>query len=408
MRILIINQPYWPDVVATAQHMTDWAEALAARGHEVSVIASRSVYGASGGALPKYEVHNRVTIYRVGSNLFRKGRVLTRLIDFGLFHLRALSRALRLPRQDVVVCLTTPPFIGVVGSLLKRLRGSAYVQYEMDLYPDVPMALGVMNAQSLAGRLFLRIQRRLYARADRIVVLGRCMEEVLGKKGVASDKMVLVTPWADPEEIVPVAAEKNEFRAAHCKAACVVMYAGNLGLGHDTQTMKGAMEKLQGEKDIEFLFVGGGRRIDEIRRFVTEKSLTNVRILDYVPREALGELLSAADVHLITLAEGTAGLIVPSKLYGILAAGRPGIYIGPEASEIARTLREEDAGKVIAIGDVDGLVAAIQEVQIRPREKALAMQHRIREALQRQHTRDQCTAHLTRMVEELAQKKARA
>ncbi len=400
MRILIINQPFYPDVVATAQHMTDLASHLVARGHTVSVIASRSVYGQSGAILPKREIHNGIHIYRVGANLFRKGRTITRIIDFGLFHCRALCRALTLPRQDVVICLTTPPFIGIVGRWVKILRWSKYVQYEMDLYPDISIALGVTRPRSFAAWYCRRLHRKLLRSAARVVVLGRCMRRVIAAKGIPDEKLVLVTPWADPDEIRPVAQDANPFRTANGLAGkFVVMYAGNLGLGHDIGTILAAMERLKTDDRVRFVFVGGGRRMEEIGKAIREKGLAHVLILDYVPRESLGQMLSAADVHLITQAANTSGLIVPSKFYGILAAGRPSIYIGPADTEIALTIQEENVGEVLAIGDVAGFLAAIDQRLQKPEPDMAA---RCRNALEKGHTRAQCVELLARMLESLS------
>lgn len=397
MRILIINQPYWPDVVSTAQHMRDWAAHMAAQGHEVTVIASRSVYGRPGAVLPKNETHEGVRICRVGSNLFRKGRTLTRLVDFGLFHLRALWKTLTMPRQHVVVCLTTPPFIGVVGVLVKSIRGSRFIQFEMDLYPDIAIALETLKPGSLAARFFERIHRRILRSADRVIVLGRCMQRVIEAKGIDAAKLRLVTPWADPEEVRPIPHDQNAFRTVHgWQDKFVVMYAGNLGLGHDTQTLVRAMEQLKDDPRLRFVFVGGGKRMAEIRAAMEAKKLSNVELMDYVPREKLGEMLAAADVHLITQGTGTTGLIVPSKLYGILAAGRPTIYLGPLDTEIALTLEETGAGRVVAIGDAEGFAGAI-----RAYEGAAYRGDVSRAALEQGHARAQCVARLTRIAEEL-------
>jgi colanic acid biosynthesis glycosyl transferase WcaI len=405
MRILLINQPFWPDVVATAQHLADWTEAMVAQGHEVTVIASRSVYGKQGAVLPTRDTYKGVHIYRVGANLFQKGRILTRLVDFGLFHLLALYRALRLPRQDVVVCLTTPPFVGVIGMLVKNLRGSRYVQYEMDLYPDVPIALGVMKPRSLTSRFFEAIHRKVLRSADRVIVLGRCMRRVIEAKGIAPEKLVLVTPWADPAELQPVARATNPFRLQHGLADYyLVMYSGNLGLGHDITTMIAAIEQLHRSADprdqaTRFVFIGGGRRMLEIRRAIEEKRLTNTLILDYQPREQLAATLSAADVHLITQAPGTSGLIVPSKFYGILAAGRPSIYVGPADTEVAMTLQETGLGTVLAIGDTAGFVQALRHLRDERNAAAIAAtETQARELLTTRHSRQVCTRTLTAMV----------
>jgi colanic acid biosynthesis glycosyl transferase WcaI len=404
MRILIINQPFWPDVVATAQHLADWTEHLVARGHTVTVIASRSVYGRPGAVLPRTDNYKGARVLRVGSNLFHKGGALTRLVDFCLFHLRALWKALTLPRQDVVVCLTTPPFIGVVGMLVQALRGSRYVQYEMDLYPDIAVALGTLKKGGLPELFFEGVHRRLLRAADRVVVLGRCMRRVLLAKRVddITRKLVVVTPWAEATLNAPSVGDGEgiSFRQKNGLVdKFVVMYAGNLGLAHDTQTMLGAMERLRDDDGVRFVFVGGGRRMKEIQEQVAAKGYRHVLLLDYLPREELPDMLAAADVHLITQAPGTAGLIVPSKLYGILAAGRPSIYIGPPDAEIPCTLAEEKVGTVLAPGDVDGFVAALDAYR---KLAPYALVARTRAVLERGHTRLQCTQALTAMVESLA------
>ncbi len=411
MKILLINQPFWPDVVATAQHMADWGQSMAAQGHQVTVIASRSVYGQQGAVLPKREEYRGIKIYRVGANLFKKGRILTRLVDFGLFHLLALWRALTLPRQDVVVCLTTPPMIGVVGMLLKTFRRTRYIQYEMDLYPDVPVALGVFKPRSLVTRLFERIHRRLLRSADRVIVLGRCMHKVIAAKNIAENKLVLITPWADPDELQPLPRHQNPFRKEHgLDEKFVIMYSGNLGLGHDITTLCSAMEKLAASSDpldqaVRFVFIGGGRRMQEIRRYLDGKHLANTLILDYQPRESLAETLSAADVHLITQAPGTTGLIVPSKFYGILAAGRPSIYIGPDDTEVALSIREDHLGTVLAIGQVHELLAAIRALQSNPAAQ-LDMQAHARSILTQRYSRAVNTQKLTTLAESLVPTKS--
>lgn len=409
MRILIINQAFWPDVVATSQLMTDWAEHLATHGHEVHVIASRSVYGQQGGALPRRETYQGTIIHRVGLNLFRKGGILTRLIDFGLFHILAFFTAMFLPRPEVVVCLTTPPFIGVVGRAMQMLRGSRYVQYEMDLYPDVPVALGVMKPQSFLTRRFEGLHRYLLRKADRVIVLGRCMQRVIAAKGIAPEKMVLVTPWADPEQIVPLRREVNAFRREHgLQDKLVVMYSGNLGLGHDISTLCAAMERLykDGEqnprdREMAFVFIGGGKRMGEVAAFVKAHGLPELLMLGYQPREKLSETLSAGDLHLITQAAGTTGLIVPSKYYGILAAGRPSLYIGPLDTEVALSIREQELGTVLEIGQVEECVAYLRQWRDRP-ERWGAMETKTREFLRTSHSRVVCTEKVTEMVTSLA------
>ncbi|MCL2646203.1 MAG: glycosyltransferase family 4 protein [Phycisphaerales bacterium] len=403
MRILIINQPYWPDVVATAQHLTDWTAMLVAQGHQVTVIASRSVYGKPGATLPRRETHNGVTILRTGASFFAKGRVLTRFVDWGLFNILALCKALTLPRQDVVVTLTTPPFLGAVGMLLKSFRGSRYIQYEMDLYPDVPIALGVMKPRSFAARLFDRMHRKLLRSADRIVVLGRCMQRVIQSKNIPMEKTALITPWADPAEIVPVPRDQNAFLRQHDLAGkFIVMYSGNLGLGHDISSLTHAMRTLNDSADpidqsIHFVFIGGGRRMQELRTFLDTANLHNTLLLDYQPRESLSQTLSAADLHIITQHPRTSGLLVPSKFYGILAAGRPSFYIGPPDTEIALAINQYHLGQVFSTDDHDAFLTALRHCRNNPGDSA-AFESHARQILTEHYSRQLCCEKLTALL----------
>jgi glycosyltransferase involved in cell wall biosynthesis len=414
MRILIINQPYWPDIAATAQHMTDWAEHLASRGHAVTVIASRSRYGERRAVLPKVDQHHGVTIHRVGSNLFHNGKVPGRLFDFARFHLLALWRVFHLPRPDVVVCLTTPPFIGVVGLLLKAFLGCRYIQYEMDVYPDLLHLLQARTSKpwqrvwrAWVGRGLEGLHRKLLRSADRVIVLGRCMREHIEHKGIPSEKLALVSPWADPDEIHPLPPPLNAFRQEwKSSGRFVVVYAGNLGLAHDLDTLAGAIEQLNDGDGFQFVFVGGGRRMEELRRRLQGRG--HVLIRDYVDRKDLPQLLAAADLHLASQAAGTAGLIVPSKFYGILAAGVPTLYVGPPDSEIARTIREHPiVGEAVAISDVVGMVAALRRSRDRFMLEPPAAES-IREVLKMGHTRQQCLEKLTAIVEDVGKGRSRA
>jgi colanic acid biosynthesis glycosyl transferase WcaI len=402
MRVLLLNQTFYPDLVATAQHMADLGRHMVQRGHEFEVIASRSAYQQHDALLPAYEDWEGIRIHRVGRSFFGKGTILQRLFDFALFYVAAMFKALRVPRPDVVLCLTTPPFIVTVGWLLRVVRGCRLVYLVMDLYPDVPVACGMMKADGLLTRLLERVNRFCLRRADRTVVLGRCMRERVEEKIGAADHVRLVTPWASTEEITPVAPEENRFRAEQGWAEkFVVAYCGNFGLGHDMDTILAAVEELSAEEGTLFAFVGGGARLEDVRRRVAQQGLGNVCILPYQERERLGEMLAAADVQLISMRNGTEGLIVPSKLYGIMAAGRPAVFVGPAGSEVARTIREHECGAVVECGDVAGLVARLRWLRAHP-EGAAERGRRARAALEEHYEREGCCRRLMDVLAEAA------
>jgi len=401
MHVLLLNQVFYPDVAATAQHAHDLARHLVQHGHRVTAIASRSVYGEKGATLAKREVVDGIEIHRVGRSFFGKSNIAARALDFGIFYIAALLKALRVQRPDVMVCFTTPPFIALVGWLMKVFRRVPYVYWVMDLYPDVPVAFGMMKQGSPITNVFEALNRFCLRKASRVVVLGRCMHERILDKGIDPAKVQHIGVWADETEVQPIERRSNPYRAQwELGDRFVVMYSGNFGLAHDVQTMCEAARVLRGDDGVRFAFVGGGKRKAEVERFVREHGLSNCVVAPYQPREKLDESLSCADAHLVTLGEGMEGLIVPCKLFGIMAAARPTLYIGSPKSELARVLTEYDCGRVFQAGDVEGLVATIRAWRDDP-STAQAMGQRARQALSRAYARHLACEQWRELLEEL-------
>jgi len=362
MRVLLINQVFFPDVAATAQHGHDLARDLVRHGHDVSVIASRSLYGQKGAALPSRETVDGIEIHRVGRSFFGKSSILARVADFAFFYLAALAKALFLPKHDVVICCTTPPFIAMVGRVLRLVKGTRFVYWVMDLYPDLPIACGVMRPGSLASRFFESVNRSCLRSADADVVLGRCMADLVRSKGVPEERIRMIGVWSDQEEVKPVPRAENPYRREwEIGDRTLIMYSGNFGIGHDVDTFLKAARELRNDDRIRFAFVGGGKKKDRVEQFLHEHGLESTCIIaGYQPRERLDELLSAADAHLVSLLAGVEGIMVPSKLFGILAAERPAIFIGVERSEISRVIVENECGVSVRQGDVDALISTIR------------------------------------------------
>lgn len=411
LRVLIINQSYQPDHVATAQHAHDLARYLVRHGDEVTVIASRTLYGQRGSRLPRQSVLDGVNVYRVPGGGFGKGTMFARILDFIAFLLFGTLKALLLPRHDVVICLTTPPYLALTGLLLRRIKGSRCVLWSMDLYPDLPAAAGLMDRKGFTFRIFDTIDRFCFRSVDRVVVLGRCMWDRVVAKGAPVDRMEIIHPWSDPDEIrsLPVRSlvgpvealgtlrktvvvgggfrvEPNRFRTDWgIGDRFVIQYSGNCGFGHDLETVFKAMEELKEDDSIRWLFVGGGVFHPAIERFALEHGIKNVIVKPYQPRESLGACLSVGDVHLVLMSTGFEGIILPSKFYGVMAASRPTIFVGPMVSEVARVIATERCGLVIPDGQPVRLVCAIRRLRERP-EFALALGQRGRRALERSYS----------------------
>lgn len=374
MHIVLLNQAFYPDVVATAQMAKDLADHLVARGHRVSVVASRSVYGKSGAELPKRETVDGIEVHRVGASFFGRSNIALRAADFAVFYARAAFRLLRVKNPDVVVSFTTPPFVAQLGLINRLFKRSKAVFWLMDMYPDVAVACGVLKPGSLPTRFFDGLNRRILRKSDAVVVLGRCMQQLVLDKGTDPERVHRIPVWADTSGIAPVEHADNPFRAELGLPgdAVVFMYSGNWGIAHDAATICAAMRDVLTNPPVDahnrpvpirFVFIGGGKRRPEVEAFIAEHDLgESVRYLDYLPRDQLRYSLGAGDVHLITVKGGLEGMIVPSKLFGIMAAARPSLYVGSPESEIARILSETDSGECFAEGSVAQLADAMRRL----------------------------------------------
>jgi colanic acid biosynthesis glycosyl transferase WcaI len=374
MRILILHQFFYPDHSAVSQLMTDLAESLVERGVEVTAVAGRGRYNG-GEKLARREDYRGIRIERAWATSYGKRTVPGRLADYLTFYVGATWRLMRVPRHDILLALTQPPLIGLIGLLIGRLRGMKVMALVQDVYPDVAVALGTLKQKSLGARFFDWLNRRALSRMDRIIVLGECMRErIEAKVGSerARSRIDIIHNWADGETIRPLAKEsQNPFTSRHnLQDKFALIFSGNFGLVNEFQTALNAAKILRERKDIAFLFIGDGVRGVEIKKFMEEHGLDNIKMLPYQPREELCFSLTAADAHLVTLAEGLAGLSVPSKTYAIFAAGRPVLFVGDARSDIARLVAENGCGAVVASGESDKLAQVISDWAASPEKLA--------------------------------------
>lgn len=400
-RLLFVNQYYWPDHASTAQHLTDLAESLAAEGYECHVLCGQGTYRAGNARLPIAEARNGVHIHRVPATSFGRRSTLTRMADYLSFYARALWAALCLPRFDAVITLTTPPIIGLIGTLLRRLKGSQHVYWSMDLHPDASLALGRMSIKHpvVAGLAWL--SDSVYRQADRVVSLGPYMADRLLKKRVRSDRLIQVPVWSRRDEVYPLAREGHPLRESlGLTDRFVAMYSGNLGLAHSFDEFLEAARRLREHPEIVFLYIGHGPRLKEVRDVQEAEGLDNIRFLEFFPREQLHASLSLADVHLISLRREMTGVVVPGKLYGAMASGRPALFVGPEHCESADTIRRSDCGVTLRQGDVDGLVEALVRLAQSP-TLVQQMGARGRAAFLAAYEKNHCCREWNRLIGEL-------
>ena len=365
MRVLLLNQYYAPDEAPTARLLADVGQELARAGHSVRAVCSRRAYADPARHYPARETISGVAVYRSRSTGFGRGSRPARILDYATFIAGAGWRLVAGPRADVIVVLTTPPMLAAAAVWAARLRRAKVVYWVMDLYPDIAFRLGILAPGSVVGRMLGRIARRTLAGSSRVVTLGETMSERVRAAG-ATDPVVIHN-WADGRKIRPIPRAGHPLRReSGWSERFVVMHSGNMGLAHEFDAVVEAAERLRDRPSVRFVFVGGGPRKAEVEREVRRRSLTNVEFRPSVPVETLGRSLTAADVHLVTLRPGVPGLLVPSKIYGILAAGRPTAYVGPDEGEVADILRRGRCGVRIANGDG----AALADVVVRYEDDA--------------------------------------
>lgn len=403
-RLLFVNRFYYPDHSATAQILTDLAEALAARGWEVGVIASRLRYDDPAMLLPAQDTHAGVAIRRVWSSRFGRGGLVGRAIDYLSFYITAFFAILTTARRgDLVIAKTDPPLLSVVASVAVRLRGATLINWLQDLYPEVAAELGVGAMHGPAGRLLRRLRNASLRRARLNIAIGERMAERIAAEGVPANQIAVMPNWSDETAIRPIARSAVALREEWgFDDAFVIGYSGNLGRAHEFETLLGAARLLIHREDILFLMIGGGHESARLAARVADEGLADrFRFRPYQPRERLSESLGAADLHWLSLRPEMEGLIVPSKFYGIAAAGRPVLAITDLDGEIARIVSREACGLAIAPGDAAGLATAIEELAGDPLRVA-AMGKAARAVIEREFGRADAFARWDRLFSGLA------
>jgi hypothetical protein len=354
-KIIFVNRVYWPSKAATAQLLTDLAEGLAMSGHDVHVIAS----GEEGNS------HQGVTIHRTGGEASHGG-MRSRVANYFGF-LRAARKILPriATRGDIVILKTDPPLLGAALCAPARSLGAKVVQWIQDIYPEIlPAHYGPWLSPFIWP---LRAWRnRAWRRSAACVTVGPDMRFALSAAGVDATAIHVQPNWAPRELDTPASADDiaRLRRSWGLEGKFIVGYSGNLGRVHEFATLLETATALRDDANIAFVFVGNGPRWAELQVGVASRGLPNVRFLPPVARADLAASLAATDIQAVTLRPGFERWVNPSKLAGILAAGRPALFVGPPDCAIAKQLTATGAGFTIAPGDAAGCVAAIRRLQL--------------------------------------------
>jgi glycosyltransferase involved in cell wall biosynthesis len=368
-KTIFVNRYFYPDHSATSQLLSDLAFDLASRGQDIHVITGCQLYGDAKAALPADEAVRGVHVHRVQTSRFGRAKLWGRTIDYLTFYMGATWRLLRLIRRgDVVVAKTDPPMMSVPAAWAVRLRGGVLVNWVQDLFPEVATSMEVSGVRFAAPMLkWLRNQSLLQGRSN--VVLGEIMAERLRGEGIPSDQITIIANWADGETITPMEREDNPLvREWRLEGKFVLGYSGNMGRVHEFKTMLDAAEQVRMIDEIVFVFIGDGIARPWLVSEVARRGLANVRFHPYQSADRLRWSLSVPDVHFVSLRPTLEGVIVPSKFYGIAAAGRPIIHIGDPDGEIARILQRDRCGWSFCIGEADALATCIRRLSCRGQE----------------------------------------
>ena len=351
-RLLVLNQYYWPGVEATAHLLTELCEQLAAT-HDVTVLT-----GAARGR-PRREVRNGVTIQRVRSTTYDRSRLFRRGANYVTYAIGSIWRAMVSRRPDLVVCMTDPPFVASIARLVAARFRAPLLIVMQDVFPEIAVKLGRLRNPVVVRLLRLMIDPAVRA-ADRVVVIGETMKRRVEEKGVASDRIRVIPNWGDVAGVVPT-AHANEWARRHkLVKRFVVMHSGNIGHAQNLDTLVRSTTFLRDLDDLAVVLIGSGARRAELVALTRLLEADKVEVFPYQTRDVLSESLSTADVHVVGLVRGLAGYVVPSRVYGILAAGRPIIAATDADSETAQLVTEIGCGVVVSPGNPFALASAIR------------------------------------------------
>jgi colanic acid biosynthesis glycosyl transferase WcaI len=373
MKVCFFNRSYWPEAGATGRLLAQLAEDLVSRhGCDVTVVAGRPVdvphaafrlkTEATDATTNPDEDHRDVRIVRAGGTTLDRRRFAGRALNYVTYFASACVAAWRVPRPDVAVGFSDPPIIGFAALLAARRSGGRFVLVCQDLFPEVTILLDDFHSR-LVDRVLFWITRFLMRRADRVIVVGEAMKaRVAATRRIDPDKIAVIHNWCDRAQVAPAPRDNAVAAELGLAGPFVVMHSGNMGFAQDLDTLLDAAAMLRDLPDVLVAIVGSGARRAALETRVRDEGLSGVRLLPYQPEDRLSDTLGSADVHVVSMKRGLEGCLVPSKLYGVLAAGRAYVAAADASAEIARIAVETGSGIVVPPGNAAALAAAIRRL----------------------------------------------
>ena len=383
MRLTILNQFYKPDLAPTGHMAASLAKHRAEQGDDVTVITSRGGYVSESATASEPQSTNP-RVYRLWTPRLGKSTALARLADYVSFYILAFLRSVTLPKQDIIISLTTPPFIAWAAIFHKFLhRSTKVVLWNMDCYPEIAERAGVMEKGGFFSRLLRRLNHGLFRRLDQLICLDKAMLDLLVSQYVPTGHALatcIIPNWEKASQFPPDLSPDPWDAAATSITDddFVILYLGNAGFGHRFETIIEAAKRLKDEP-VVFLFIGGGEKWAWIEQAIVANDLRNIHLFRYIPKELTPSALAMADCTLITMNDSALGVISPSKLHAYLAMSLPTLYIGPKESNVDEAIKRFDAGASLRHGDVEGSILFINELRTQP-ERLQALRRNARRA----------------------------
>lgn len=399
--LLFLNRSYWPDVEATGQLLTALCEGLV-DDFQVTVLAGRPnaiVEEVDSADWNSAIAKNNVAIQRVRHTQFPKQNLLGKGLNFLSFAHSARLALRNISTPDVVVFETDPFLLAFEADRLKKRTNCRMVGYLQDIYPDVAVALGKVG-DNWAVRRLRKSLFDIYRRCDRMVVLSQDMADLLTDNGVDSDRISIVPNWADTEKIAPNGGANRFREQQQLGDRFIAMYSGNLGLTQRLEEFVAAAELLKDRADILFCFVGRGSQEAALRQLVQTRRLTNVKFIDYQPQAELTHSLTAADIHLVPLTKMLSRCLMPSKLYGILAAGRPYLTNAPLGSELHTISTQHQVGLTVEPESPQAIADRIRWAADHPSELKI-MGHNARQLAESEYTQERSISRFRDVVQKV-------
>ena len=404
-RIVFLNRCFWPDSEATGQLLADLCEDLTGS-FEVHVICGQPNSPPAGARYTKIgrQTRNGVTIHRLSHTRYPKRVPAGRLLNIVSFA-RATARYLRRTRiaADVIVSETDPFLLPVVAAGHAARCNAKHVCYLQDIYPDVAEAIGKARSGWITRQIRKRL-RTVYQQADQVVVLGNCMRRHLQAEpwGIDHERIAVIPNWADCELIQPHPKQNLSFLETHrLNDRFVVMHSGNMGLTQRLNLLIAAAAEPMWPENAVLALVGDGAARRKLESQAGSLAGDRIRFLPYQPRSELSRSLSAADLHVVSMHDNVAGCLCPSKLYGILAAGRPILAIGPDDTDLHDIVREKQLGWCCPPGDAQAIASAVADAATDSANRA-AMGRRARELAVFSFDRKVVTAQFADMLHDVA------